>query len=301
MENGVIPNSEGVMRYHFLRPLTITLGRLGLLKASVFLCVFFLLASSATALAAWRSLAPGLDLGTFPTRLPTTTGDGRITILRIDPDVWDLVVAGIGDGKASDGRTVKEWCTSHKLVAGINAGMFAEDYKTHVGYLRFRDRTSNRRVNKYQSVAAFDPRRAGLPRFRIFDLDVPGVSVKKIIRDYASAVQNLRLIKRPGLNRWSRQKKKWSEAALGEDKSGRILFVFCRSPFTMHDLNRELLRIGIGLVCAQHLEGGPPAQLYLKLGKTELDLVGSYETAIREDDRNTAPWPIPHVLGIRPR
>ncbi len=150
--------------------------------------------------------------------------------------------------------------------------MFATDYRTHVGYLRAGDHVNNGRFNKYQSVAAFGPERTGLPRFRIFDLDAPGTRREAILRDYSSAVQNLRLIKRPGENRWSRQKKAWSEAALGEDGAGRILFIFCRSPFTMYDLNHELLGLGIGLVAAQHLEGGPEAQLYVHVGETEIEM-----------------------------
>ena len=125
--------------------------------------------------------------------------------------------------------------------------------------------------------------------------------METIYQDYASLVQNLRLIKRPGQNRWRPQEKKWSEAALGEDESGRILFIFCRSPYTMHDLNNELLRLGIGLVAAQHLEGGPQAQLYLHVGEVELEISGSHRTSFRENDDISVAWPIPNVLGVRPR
>jgi hypothetical protein len=242
-----------------------------------------------------------MDLGTFLTSQPSKVGDSRIMILRIDPNLWDLVLVGVDPSGNSRGLTAKQWSASHNLTAAINAGMFAQDYKTHVGYLRFQDKILSSKVNKYQSMAAFDPRRKGLPRFRIFDLDSSGVSMRTIIRDYKSAVQNLRLIKRPKRNRWKPQKKRWSEAALGEDVSGRILFIFCRSPFSMHDLNRELLRIGIGLVCAQHLDGGPPVQFYLHSGNFEMELLGSYETSMRENDGDVKAWPLPNVLGVRPR
>jgi hypothetical protein len=179
--------------------------------------------------------------------------------------------------------------------------MYGTDYRTHVGYLRFREHINNDNVNAYKSVAAFDPRRDGLPLFRIFDLDSPGVSMESISQDYASLLQNLRLIKRPGQNRWSPQKKMWSEAALGEDESGRMLFIFCRSPYTMHDLNNELLRLGIGLVAAQHLEGGPQAQLYIHAGEVEFEISGSHGTSSRENDDISVSWPIPNVLGVRPR
>jgi hypothetical protein len=259
----------------------------------------------------WRSLASGLELGTFAAGASGTPGApggaapsraGRLTILRIDPALWDLEFAGLSETGEATGHTAREWSEQQRFTAVVNAGMFATDYRTHVGYLRHDDHINSSHVNGYQSVAAFDPVDASRsPRYRIFDLDDPGVSMKAIQRDYATVVQNLRLIKRPGTNRWTPQAQRWSEAALAEDDRGRILFVFSRSPLTMHELNRALLALDIGLVAAQHLEGGPEAQLYVRCGDEEIELFGSYETALLENDSNAAPWPIPNVLGIRPR
>ena len=69
----------------------------------------------------------------------------------------------------------------------------------------------------------------------------------------------------------------------------------------MHDLNQELLGAGIGIVAAQHLEGGPEAQLYFRAGGVEKEMFGSYETSYQENDANAFPWPIPNVLAVRPR
>ncbi len=69
-------------------------------------------------------------------------------------------------------------------------------------------------------------------------------SASSILKDYGSAVQNLRLIKRPGSNQWGKQDSRWSEAALGEDSSGRVLFLFSRAPFSMHDLMDRQLVLG---------------------------------------------------------
>jgi len=107
------------------------------------------------------------------------------------------------------------------------------------------------------------------------------------------------LIKRPGENRWSQQDRSWSEAALGEDDQGRVLFIFCGSPYSMYDFNKLLLSLPIGVVSAQHLEGGPQAQLYLKHGETVVNMSGNYESGIVEGDDFT--WPIPNVIGIVPR
>ena len=197
------------------------------MRAVIFF-VLLLLLSPGMAEGIWQSLAPGMELGTFSASRPSKSGDSRITILRIDPEFWSLEFVGLSLVDESGGQTARRWSKAHHLTAATNAGMFAKDYSTHIGYLRFRDHVNNDNVNAYQSVAAFDPRREGLPRFRIFDLDSPGVSMESILRDYASAIQNLRLIKRPGQNRWRPQEKQWSEAALGEDASGRILFIFCQ-------------------------------------------------------------------------
>ena len=268
---------------------------------TILLLVFLLLTTPGMAHGAWESLAPGMDIGTFQASKPSSSGDSLVTILRIDPENWSLEFTGLSLTDGSGGLTARQWSETYGLTAAINAGMFATDNRTHVGYLRFRNHLNNGNVNAYQSVAAFDPRRQGLPRFRIFDLDEPGISMETILRDYASAVQNLRLIKRPGRNRWFQQEKIWSEAALGEDETGRILFIFCRSPYTMHDLNNELLRLDIGLVSAQHLEGGPQAQLYINTGETEFEIFGSHGSSSRGYDDLPMAWPIPNVLGVRPR
>lgn len=268
---------------------------------TVLLIAFLLITSPCTGQDSWQFLAPGMAIGSFHANKPSMAGDSIITVLRIDPALWSLEFSGISLTGESVGLSARQWSKALGFTAVINAGMFATDHRTHVGYLRYREHLNNDNVNAYQSVAAFDPRRGELPLFRIFDLDSPGVSMKTILRDYASAVQNLRLIKRPGRSRWLQQKQTWSEAALGEDEEGRILFMFCRSPYTMHDLNTELLGLDIGLVSAQHLEGGPQAQLYIDTGEADIELFGSHGSSSRVNSEVARAWPIPNVLGVRPR
>jgi hypothetical protein len=264
------------------------------------LCIFSV--SNADTTSGWQTLSPGMDLRYLPVRQPNASAKSRITVLRIDPHLWELELIGSSQTGESAGHTAREWCEAHNLTAAINAGMFKTDGNTHVGFMRFREHVNNGKVNSYLSVAAFDAHDPTSPvPFRIFDLDAPQITLQSILKDYDSAVQNLRLIKRPGWNQWGQQGRMWSEAALGEDASGRVLFLFSRTPFSMHDLNQELLSAGIGIVAAQHLEGGPEAQLYLQVGELKLEMFGSYETSFVENDSNAKPWPIPNVLGVRPR
>jgi hypothetical protein len=282
-------------------------GTLGPLEASHSVVCFIVFVSLLSGLEAdtssgWQLLSPGMELQYLAVTRPKITPGATLTVLRIDPHLWELEIMGTSRTGETAGHTAREWCETHKLTAAINAGMFKTDGKTHVGFMRFREHLNNGRANSYQSVAAFDARDPhALAPFRIFDLDSPGVTLGSILKDYRSAVQNLRLIKRPGANQWGQQDRMWSEAALGEDSSGRVLFLFSRAPFSMHDLNQQLLSAGIGLVAAQHLEGGPEAQLYLRVGEMQLESFGSYETSFQETDSNAKPWPVPNVLGVRPR
>ena len=272
----------------------------GLLLATLSLGLSSLLLASVPS--DWKTLARGMNLKYFAAKHPSSVGDSRILILRMDPSLWQLETAGITQTGESAGHTARAWGESRNFSAAINAGMFATDYKTHLGYMGSAGHINNSHTNAYQSVAAFEPRDSqSLPLFRIFDLDAPGIHFQDILKDYTSVLQNLRLVKRSGLNQWSPQERKWSEAALGEDDAGRILFIYSRSPFSMHDLNNELLAAGIGLVAAQHLEGGPEAQLYVHVGTVELELCGSYETSFKENDTNSVAWPVPNILGVRPR
>lgn len=249
--------------------------------------------------AEWRELAPGLETAEI-------RGDGRlfdqdveIFLLRADPERWEPVFLCAERVNGGQPLSARDWSAAHDLSVATNAGMFATDGSTHVGYMRCGDDVNSSHVNVYQSVIAFAPRKPELARARIFDLDRTPLS--DILVDYASVAQNLRLIQRPGVNRWSPQDRAWSEAALGQDGAGRLIFIFCLEPFSMYELIEILLALPIDLQCAQHLEGGPEAQLHVRCGGFERELVGTFETGFSEGMQAGQAWPIPNALGLRPR
>jgi hypothetical protein len=179
----------------------------------------------------------------------------------------------------------------------INAGMYREDHRTNVGYLRHGARHNNPRWNaKYMSALAFGPRRAGLPAAVLADLDAPDAKAR--LDGYESVVQNLRLLKGSGVNVWSQQPKRWSEAAVGLDKEGRVLFLFSRAPFSGWEFAEQVRRLPLGVRRAMHVEGGPEASLSIRSPKLTLDLSGSYETGFNENDDVGNQWPIPNVIGV---
>jgi hypothetical protein len=243
----------------------------------------------------WQTLGNGLELRSFKVDSYTPMGDSTITVLRIDPARWEIKLLSCARF-GQEAMTARTWSDRYNLIAVINAGMFNDDDRTHTGYMKVDGRHNNRGHNQYRSLATFRPSQPGLAEFHIFDLD--SHRIDSITRDYRDVVQNLRLIDRLGSNRWEPQEKRWSEAALGEDRQGRALFIFCRSPYTMYELNQRLLSLPIDLVCAQHLEGGPEAQLFVRIGSTELELIGGYESGFAELDENSHAEPIPNIIGI---
>jgi hypothetical protein len=245
----------------------------------------------------WKSLALGIELGKFPAPLDKP---GEITIVRLDPQVCQLRLLACAElGHA--GLPADQWAAKYGLSVVINAGMFDPDHFTHTGYMKNHQQVKPASLRPdYSSIAVFSPLDPKDPPFRLLDTDGPAWDTN-ILTQYGVAMQNLRLIKNRGENRWKPQPKAWSEAALGEDATGHMLLIFCPVGITMFDFNEHLLQLPIQLVAAQHLEGGPEASLYVKCGNFEFRGMGSYETGFNENDDNHVFWDLPNIIGVESR
>jgi hypothetical protein len=219
-------------------------------------------------------------------------------VVRIDPKQAPLlaVMASAGDRKQ---RTAAAWCRERKLAVAINLGMYRDDKLTNVGHAHAPGHVNNAHWSEYKSALAFGPRRADLATAAMIDLDAPGA--RDGLGDYGTVIQNLRLIRAPGHSVWGKQERRWSEAAVAADKTGRILFIFSRRPYAMQELNEKLLALPLGITAAMHVEGGPEASLSIHAGGVDLDLNGSYETGFNENDGERAQWPIPNLLAVARR
>jgi uncharacterized protein YigE (DUF2233 family) len=246
----------------------------------------------------WKKLEDGMELGIFQVNTESLFNHSEITVLRVNPNIWDIKLYSIKQFEYKSGISTKEWSQRHKLTAAINAGMHLPDMSTHVGYMQVGNTVQGKVVKSYQSLAAFSPQIKGALPFRIFDLDAADVSFEQIKKDYAHLVQNLRLIKRPGENRWDKKNRRWNEAALGEDKEGRALLIYSSGLLNMHDFNEALLSLPIDIVAAQHLEGGREAQLYINHPNYTKELNNSIDPLYLSSNKNLGAWPIPNIIGI---
>ena len=247
----------------------------------------------------WQPLEPGLDLGVFSAPEPSGSSDSKIRVLRIDSLRFDLRLMMASAANDGDPMTARQWCLENGLVAAINASMYQEDHRTSVALMRTRAHTNNNHLTKDKAVLAFDGLDEKVPGVQIIDRTCQDFDA--LANRYGSLVQSIRMVSCQGKNVWSPQPMKWSAAAIGIDFQGRILFIFSRSPYTMHDLIDMLLELPIGLKNAQYAEGGPEAQLYVRSGDTELEFCGSYEANFIEDESSKCTAPVPNVVGIARR
>ncbi|HYV18946.1 MAG TPA: phosphodiester glycosidase family protein [Verrucomicrobiae bacterium] len=243
--------------------------------------------------AGWERLEPGLEFAAFRSRL-AAAGDRLIRVLRIDPARYRLRLLNASSEPGGHPRTARDWAERNHLTAAINASMYQADMRSSVSLMLTQGHVNNPRLSKDKAVLAFDPLEAGLPPAQIIDRECQDFAA---LRDhYATLVQSIRMISCDGRNVWEPRQGAWSTAAIGIDKSGRILFIHARAPHTTHDLIEVLLELPIELKNAMYVEGGSEAQLFVQAGGRTLEFAGSLE------DDDTAParliWPIPNAVGI---
>ncbi|MHB8875594.1 MAG: phosphodiester glycosidase family protein [Myxococcaceae bacterium] len=247
---------------------------------------------------AWRPLAEGIEYATFDLGI-STVGKTQATLhaVRIDPALAELKFA-LASRDGGTTRTAGAWAERAGLVVAINAGMFVvQDYRSNVGHLVDGTHVNQSKwVDRYKSVLAFGPKKPGMPAASILDLEGKGARAQ--LDEYAAVVQNLRLIKAPGVNLWKPNGRSWSEAAIASDREGRLLFLFSRAPFTMSEWCDRVLALPLGIVRAMHAEGGPEASLSIRSPTLNLDLNGSYETGFVESEDILSQQAIPNVLGV---
>ena len=268
--------------------------------------IVLLLASPCTARAEWTPIAPGLEYGEFQACSPSSHDDSKITVVRVVPHQVQLRILSAADLGLPGPLRAEEWAERFDLSLVINAGLFAADWRTHLGYLKIQDgHVNNPTVRQdYKSVLVFDPLAPGQPEAGI--LDAEHTTIPELSAKYGAVVQNLRIVRSPGTVVWSRSPRKWSEAAVGMDRSGRLLFIFCRSPYTMHELGQCLLSLPLDLVAVQHLEGGGDASLVIRTQSMRKILVGSYESGANDGIAKpyeviTKGFPLPNVLVVSAR
>ncbi len=242
----------------------------------------------------WRKLDDGLEFGDLPAPRKAEAGDSRILVLRIDPRRYEFRLMCASAAADKKPLTARQWCQQHGLAAAINASMYAKDELTSVSLLKGPRHQNNSHVSADKMMLVFEPTDPAEPPARLVDLDRQ--TAADVLRKYSGAAQNIRMISQAGKNVWRQQPRKPSVAAIGMDRQGMILFIHSRSAYTVHDLIDMLMEMPLGLTMCMYVEGGSPAQMYVRSGGFELEAVGNYEAL--PDGENKVVRAVPNVIGI---
>lgn len=264
----------------------------------------------------WRTLAPGLELGTAMfNSSPHATEGTLLAMLRIAPARFrfSLLMAS-EQGKA---LPLAGWGNAHGLIAGINASMYLQDNTTSTGYMRGGPHVNNSRVGT--NLGAFfvaEPKKPGLPLADLLEAGDPNLTQR--LEEYGVVVQNYRLIARSGRILWNEGGTRTSIAVVGKDTQGHILFILCEEPLTPVELATLLQSLSLKLSTVMYVEGGAQAGLFFS-GLAPAGNAGDFPTSLAPRQDANAPYsilkgrqsfllskgnteaPLPNILGIRPR
>lgn len=250
---------------------------------------------AATSAGPWRQVEEGLMIGEFDPGSKPGAGSNKVLVLRIDPQQFTFRLMAASE-HAGRKLNIKEWCEHYQLLGAFNAGMYAKDGFTSVGFMKNFKHVNNGRLNRYNAVLAFNPVDASVPEIQVIDRecqDFAGLRGK-----YQTFVQSIRMVSCLQQNVWSPQAEGWSTLAIGMDKSNRVLVIFCQQPMPVHDLINILLKLPLSLHNAMYLEGGPQASLYLATSDGPIERHGSWQASGDGSNHIQVSWPIPNVIGI---
>lgn len=218
-------------------------------------------------------------------------GDRTVTVVRVDPRAYQLVVRTAG--RHGGARPAPRWASDLGLAAVANAGMFLPDLRS-VGLLKapgeIEQPRDNARYSAYLAVAG--------DRVAIHQRGCPGFDLARIRRESTIVLQSIALLDCEGRPIPSPGRRVYSASAIGIDGAGRVAFVHVRTPYSMGDFRRILASPEVGLRSALYLEGGPEASLVVRAGGAQVAEMGSYETGFFESDENHRFWEIPNVIGL---
>ena len=238
----------------------------------------------------------GLGWGNFEILNCTDSTKFEINILRIDPDKYEFVLLTASEYGCKP-RTMRQWYQKHELCAAFNAGMYAKDLLTSLGYCRNYQHINNSRLNKHNTVLAFNPVNSKNRSVRIIDRKCEDFD--KLKSGYHSFLQSIRMLGCNKTNVWKQSDKKYSILALAEDSAGFMLACFCQKPLSAHDFINYMLKLELGLKRMMYLEGGGPANLYIDNNGFTRDLAGCIERFAPAEVINPIRVPVPNVIGIK--
>jgi hypothetical protein len=222
-----------------------------------------------------------------------------ITIVRFDLSRFEPVLFTARDDGGA--RTLDRWVREEHLAAAINAAMYEPDGRpsglcVHAGTEESPDDA------RFGGFYALGPVDAASPPIALMGRDCPGFDLATLRTQWSTLVATYRLLDCDGHPIAWVDPDRYSAAAIGLDREGRLVLVHSRTPYRMSELAQMLGAPSFGLSQLFFVEGGPEATLVVDAGDLHVREVGLPRDLPEgiEPDRDHL-YELPNVLGLRPR
>jgi hypothetical protein len=238
----------------------------------------------------------GLEWGEFDMADGQASRDDTINVLRLDPQYYEfaLLTASEYDLPA---QTLKEWCKKFGYEIAFNAGMYAEDNKTTIGYCKNYDHIINPWLNRHKAVLAFNPNDTESVPVRIINRSCEDFDSLKV--NYNTFLQSIRMLGCNGGNTWNPSQEKHSILALAEDSAGRVLILFSQPPISVHDFIDRVIDLKLGITDMMYLEGSFQAGLVINTSNFRRLVYGVIEDLWPIKISSDGRIPLPNVIAVR--
>ena len=242
----------------------------------------------------WQQLEPGLEYADFDREDQSRS---TVVVLRFDPAFFVFSLHTISE-KGGPPKTLRQWAEAQDLVAAINASMYLPDGSTSTGFMRNGGHINNKRIaGRFGVFFVAEPDDASLPSVALMDKDTEGWEQK--LNHYKVVVQNYRMINARRNILWSPGGPLYSISAVGQDGSGKILFMHCREPIDAYSFASLLLHLPLDVRTVMYVEGGAQAGLALRTRGYSLAWGGRHPADFLVTGNVNAA--LPNILGVKRR
>lgn len=242
----------------------------------------------------WQELERGLEYAEFDR---DDQSQSTVVVLRFDPAAFVFSLHMISEGGGGP-KTLRQWAEDKDLVAAINASMYLPDGSTSTGFMRNGAHVNNKRMgNRFGVFFVAEPDDPSLPSVFLLDKDTEGW--EQCLTRYKVVVQNYRMINAKRNILWSPGGPLYSISAVGQDGSGKMLFIHCREPIDAYSFASLLLHLPLDVRTVMYVEGGAQAGLVLRTQGYSLSWAGRHPADFLVTGNVNAA--LPNVLGVKRR
>lgn len=218
----------------------------------------------------------------------------RFDLARFQP----VLLTARDDGGA---RTLDRWVREAGLVAAINAAMYEPDGRPS-GLCVRRGVEESPDDARFGGLYALDPLVPSPTDFAMMGRECPGGDLASLRASWGTLVATYRLLDCEGHPIAWVDPDRYSAAAIGMDRQGRLVMVHSRTPYRMRELAQMLGESAVGFTQLFFVEGGPEATLIVEAGDLHVREVGLRRDLLDgvEPDHDVL-YELPNVLGVRTR